>query len=161
MLVGIARPDEQGGERAGQVALQKRAYGKLRRAERREKPEHVERTRGIVEPVARDEFAERERDEAVPDARGEGAQRGELRRVGAGQGGVQADGGLAHAVHQLARVEAFERQGEKSCAVEAGLDLRDEVGEPAVERGIEPVFERDRGVAGHGGGALRAGRWRD
>ena len=91
-------------------AMQEMPDGEFRRAKAREELQRIERQVEMSDAVERDEFGQRDRCETVADARRELFQDRQRLAEIVRQRFVQADGGLAHALHDAEPVEPGRRQ---------------------------------------------------
>ena len=120
MLAGVGGPGVHGVKGAVEVALDEGADGEFGRAEAGEVVEGFEGEVGFVEAEGGDEVGEEDADEVVTDGGGDFLQGGDFLAEGAGEGCVDGEGGLMHALHEAALGEAFEGGGEETFEVELG-----------------------------------------
>ena len=120
VLAGVGGPGVHGVEGAVEVALDEGADGEFGGAEAGEVVEGFEGEVGFVEAEGGDEVGEEDADEVVADGGGDFLQDGDFLAEGAGEGGVDGEGGLMHALHEAALGEAFEGGGEEAFGGELG-----------------------------------------
>lgn len=120
VLIGVGGPGAHHLEGAFEIALDEGADGELGGAEAGEVVEGLEGEVGIVEAEGGDEVGEEDADEVVADGGGDFLQGGDFLAEAAGEGGVDGEGGLVHALHEAALGEAVEGGGEEAFGVELG-----------------------------------------